>query len=377
MKKKNNIHFKILIVSFAIILIVNILSIICTPFAEFYWKYIFAPVIANIFPRITGIFFFSVGEIMIILGIIVVCMLIPAIITLFICNDKIKKARRAYLIFVMYVLVFIFFTETFNCFIMYHTEKITDKVKFVDTGRDSRVENKNDERGDIYKLLDVYNHVAKCANTLSEKLERDSDGNLISEYTYDECKEALKNTGKYYPLLKGYYPDPKKIINSGIMSQQNLEGIYFPFSMEANYNSLMYCVNMPSTICHELCHLKGYIREDEATFLSYIACVNSENDFIRYSGYINALDYLFDDLMDYGNDDIYSEMVKVNEYVVHDDMFVENYKMEKIEEDSIVSTEKLKKATHAFLDTNLKVNGISSGIKNYDEVVKLLIKYYE
>ena len=78
-----------------------------------------------------------------------------------------------------------------------------------------------------------------------------------------------------------------------------------------------------------------------------------------------------------GNDDIYSEMVKVNEYVVHDDMFVENYKMEKIEEDSIVSTEKLKKATHAFLDTNLKVNGISSGIKNYDEVVKLLIKYYE
>ena len=44
----------------------------------------------------------------------------------------------------------------------------------------------------------------------------------------------------------------------------DLMGIYFPFSMEANYNQDMYKAKLPDTICHELAHTKGYIQEDEA-----------------------------------------------------------------------------------------------------------------
>ena len=28
--------------------------------------------------------------------------------------------------------------------------------------------------------------------------------------------------------------------------------------------------NIPHTICHELSHLKGYMREDEANFIGYL-----------------------------------------------------------------------------------------------------------
>ena len=57
----------------------------------------------------------------------------------------------------------------------------------------------------------------------------------------------------------------------------------------------MYITNMPFTICHELAHLKGYIYEDEANFIAFMACINSDNLFFQYSGYLNVLNYVSKD----------------------------------------------------------------------------------
>ena len=56
--------------------------------------------------------------------------------------------------------------------------------------------------------------------------------------------------------------------------------------MEANYNDVMYIMNKPDTFCHELAHLRGYIYEDEANFIGYLACVESEDAFFQYAGYL-------------------------------------------------------------------------------------------
>lgn len=45
---------------------------------------------------------------------------------------------------------------------------------------------------------------------------------------------------------------------------QQLCGVYSPFTVEANYNGDMPDYNVPHTLCHELSHLKGFMREDEA-----------------------------------------------------------------------------------------------------------------
>ena len=71
--------------------------------------------------------------------------------------------------------------------------------------------------------------------------------------------------GQSYPQLDGYYPYPKPLINSRLLSVQQLCGIYSPFTIEANYNREMPYYNIPHTICHELSHLKGFMREDEPT----------------------------------------------------------------------------------------------------------------
>lgn len=74
-------------------------------------------------------------------------------------------------------------------------------------------------------------------------------------------------------------------------------GYYFPFSMEANYNKVAYVTNLPVTMCHELAHLKGYIQEDEANFIGFLACISSDDLLFQYSGYLSVLNYVNNDFM--------------------------------------------------------------------------------
>ena len=366
---KFKLNTKIVLFLLCFISFFNILSILSTDFAQWYRTYIFANV-SIIFARISGLVPFSVGEIMIVLGIIFVILLVVVLLLGFIKNKTLKKIRRIYLRVTVYILLFVYATETFNCFILYHT-KTLDEVIINNAGTNAGSSLTDDEW-----LMLSYNEVVKNLNELSLSLPRDKNGDLIGEFTYEECKTALLNISDTFDNLSGYYPDPKKIHFSNIMSQQYLMGIYFPFSMEANYNQLMYCANNPSTICHELTHLKGYIREDEANFLAFVACINSDNDFIRYSGYLQVYWYLSEDTF-FLPAEYQEQLLNVNEYVIYDDTFLKYEVFEEVEEDAIISTETLSEATDVFIDTNLKMNGIESGQNNYSEVVKLIILYYQ
>ncbi|MDE7430981.1 MAG: DUF3810 domain-containing protein [Lachnospiraceae bacterium] len=344
----------------------NVLSIFSTTFAEWYRKYFFSK-FSLFFSRISGFVTISVGEVMICLGICLLFLCITIGLLGFLKSSLLKKVRRIYFRSILYVCIFIYAAETFHCFILYHTKPLEDKL-YTDS---------ISTEPDIERLLMVYNEVTGKMNELSKKVRRDENGDLLNDFTYEECKTALRNVSDIFEYLNGYYPNPKKIYYSDIMSQQYLAGIYFPFSMEANYNKLMYCSNYPSTICHELSHLKGYIREDEANFVAYIACIHSENDFIRYSGYLGVYYYLLNDILQYGNDDVYSRMEEPNEYAVADNIFLKREVFEEIEENAIISTEVLSDATDKFIDSNLKLNGVKSGMNNYNEVVRLLILYYD
>ena len=367
-KHKFETNTKVVIVLIILISLFNILSIISTGFAQWYRKYIFSD-ISVLFAKIAGIVSISIGEVMICLGILLLALCIIIGFLGFLKIEILKKIRRIYFRCIVYVCIFVYAAETFNCFMLYHTKTLEEQLY-------SNVDMSSSET-DIERLLAVYNEVTTNMNELSLKVRRDESEDLICDYSYEECKEALRNVSDIFELLKGYYPNPKKIYYSDIMSQQYLAGIYFPFSMEANYNKLMYCSNYPSTICHELSHLKGYIREDEANFISYIACIHSDNEFIQYSGYLSVYYYLLNDLIEYGNEDIYSRMERPNEYASKDNIFVKEEVFEKIEKNSIVSTNVLSEATDKFIDSNLKLNGVKSGMDNYNEVVRLLILYYD
>lgn len=383
--KKININIKIIIVLITLISICNFITIISTDFANLYRKYVFNK-FSSVFAFFADLFPFSVGEIMIVAGIILLILFIISLFTIIFRIENIKKVRRKLYIFFAYVLVFIYFTETFNAFMLYHTEPLKNQI--ITLQKNGKINNDEimnyikiynysiSDLNDINKLLILSDYINVRLNELSEKVPRDSQGNIICTADMSDYKECLLNISDLFPLLKGYYPDAKKIYFSNIMTMQYLSGIYFPFSMEANYNKLMDCVNYPATISHELCHLKGYIREDEANFLAYLACINSNNILIQYSGLLSVQWYLENDLFKYGNKDLLKNHIFCNETVMNDDVFVSEEILNKVQNSSVISPDIINDATDKFLDTNLKINGISSGIDNYNEVVKLLLIYY-
>ena len=81
----------------------------------------------------------------------------------------------------------------------------------------------------------------------------------------------------------------KPVFFSEAMSYMEIVGVFFPYTVEANINTHTTDFDIPFAACHELAHISGFMREDEANFLAYAACRASEEPFFRYSGSATAL----------------------------------------------------------------------------------------
>lgn len=362
---------KLIIGIFIFVTLINICAVISDSFANLYRKYVFHT-ISGLVSAIMSTIPFSFGELLIVLGILLcVYLFILFIIGIWIKSDKYRYIRKISLNLFIVCLLFIYVSESLNWYVLYAADTIENDIY----KKQANEINNNTPKEDEEALYMLYCDTVNNLNELSVKFKRDEEGYISdSLFTVNECKEALLSISDEFDLLKGYYPMPKKIFFSGIMSQQYLAGIYFPFSFEANYNRKMYICNTPATICHELSHIKGYIREDEANFIAYVACTNSENEFIRYCGYLSVYYYVFRDFVTKCNYQAYDCPV-INELVEKDDIFLKPEDFKRIEADSIFSTDVLSDSSEAFTDAYLKFGGVSSGMDSYSEVVRLLLLY--
>ncbi len=362
-------------------ILLNLLAWNSRAFCDAYVTFVF-PIWVNTYARLSGIFPFSVGEYLLYGAVILtadfviflICHGVYLIIRL-VKKDKCKKTYPAFMaIYEKTFLIaasFVFLLMTLNCYILYHVTPFSTRYELTGSGREYTTQ-------DLAILRD---YVVEQANALAEEMERDEKGEL----TWDEetlRKQAvldMQKFGETYPMFAGYYPKPKGLSLSWFYSQQYIMGYYFPFSMEANYNRDMYVSNMPATMCHELSHLKGNIYEDEANFIGYLACEGSEDAFSRYSAYLSVLPYVNRDFKNAvgADSEEYLSHPAISEKVQTDRVFLTEEAWEKVEEVSLLDTQKVKEMTDAFLNTNLTVNGVSEGIVSYSQVVKRLLAYYD
>lgn len=209
-------------------------------------------------------------------------------------------------------------------------------------------------------------------NDLSEQIETDGKGLLDLSHTdlNASSKNAMRNLGHRYPLLNDYYPNPKPIIFSKAMSYLGITGIFSPFTLEANYNSNVDPFIIPYTICHEFAHLKGYMREDEAGFLAYLACINSDSPEFRYSGTLNALQYTLRQLYENVDSQTYNMVYsRISDRVIKETTHSREYWNK--HKNSITTI------ARSANDKYLMVNAQSSGTKSYGMMVDFLLKEYE
>lgn len=361
-----------LLILFSVLL--NIISRIWKGFSNFYVNRIF-PVWVETYGRITGLFPFSVGEWMLYLALLLVFALAAGGILLLVMGRKLsegyKRGYKRYAFFIYWVFGIVCVIMTLNCFLLYQASPISERFE---------IGGSRDKEYGAAEIAALRDYVVVKANELAPSFERDARGYLIApDDMEEEAVRQMQRLGERFENLQGYYPYPKKLFLSGFYSQQYIMGYYFPFSMEANYNRQMYVINTPVTMCHELSHLKGFILEDEANFIGYLACVDAEDPLFRYSAYLSVIGYLDRDFIKAIGEDaeIYLEHPQISQQVADDKMFLTNESWEQVEKRAVLSTETVRQAADTFLDTTLTLNGVTDGTVSYSRVVRLLLQYYD
>ena len=367
-KKKHKKYLAVIAALWAFIVLMNLLAWFAKGVSDWYIDHI-TMIWVNTYSRLTSLAGFSVGEIMIVIGaVLVLALAVLAIVRIFARRKNgFKKFFRRYFRTVFAVATAVCVIMTLNCSMLYHASAIDPAPE-----RESR-------RYTVEELKLLRNYIVEKCNEYSILFDRDESGGIIYDGDLQlKAKEAMWNISDKYPRLSGFYPDVKPLKSSVLMSQIDICGYYFPFSLEANYNTYMYILNYPHTYCHELSHLHGYIYEDEANFLSYLACTESDDDFFVYSGYISVLGYVYNAYWKYIDDwDAYALLPQTNELVDADNIFLTDEAWEEVNRLKIFDTKTVSTVNRTLSDASMKLGGVSDGFASYSRVVGLLLQYYD
>lgn len=278
-----------------------------------------------------------------------------------------RRFCQAYCMTAMWILLAVFVLMTLNCYLLYHTSGFGEKYLEASTGGYG-----------LEELEVLRNFVVEQCNALCCRIPRNKDGSLSYEGDMGEAaREAMGKLGEAYSQLDGFYPAPKPLRCSDFLSRRYIAGCFYPFSMEANYNDVMYVMNMPSAICHELAHLKGFIREDEANLIGYLACVQYEDIYFRYSGYLSVLYYIDNDFREAAGHERYLAAEPILPQVHQDNVFLTDRERARVEEAAPPGAEVVDAVSDSIADARLKLNGVEDGVVSYSNVVELLLRYYD
>lgn len=340
-------------------------------FAHWYSTRIY-PVWVNMTGRFMSVFPFSVSEIL----------LYVVLLTVFLTFFRhiiraIRKCavKREFFIWSCNLYLFagmLFFVYVINCGINYHRESFSESSGI-------RI-----EKYSAKELESVCLWLTKEVNSRSSKTSRDARGVMklggrkesvtkepartsSVKMLNKEAVEAMERLGEHYPELSGYYPNPKGLLFPWILSVQQLSGIYSPFTVEANYNSGMVDYNIPFTACHELSHLRGFMQEEEANFIAFLASIGSENIDFQYSGYLMGWRYCMNVLYQVDYEAWEEIRGQLSEEVEPD--FSANRDFWDRYDGRIAET------ANKVNDTYLKANDQSEGVKSYSRMVDLIVAY--
>ena len=343
-RNRKNREMRLLLAGGGLLIISAVLQVLARKtgwFGQWYAQWVY-PWLSGTLARFFGLFPFPVGELLLYF------LLISCVLYGFCHLGQWKKIVSG----TLFLISLLFFIYTVNCGINYYRRPFSDYLEYR-AGRYSEKE--------LEELLVWLTQRVNAVYTETGGQER--------RKVQNEAVKAMEKLGEQYPQLAGYYPKPKPVLFSRLLSIQQLSGIYSPFTVEANYNAEMTPYNIPHTACHELSHLRGFMREDEANFIGFLACFGSENQEYRYSGYLMGWIYAGNAL----------ESVDHEAYAGYWDML-----RPEVQEDLRENTAfwdrfdtKVSKAAETLNNTYLKANSQSDGVRSYGRAVDLMLAWYQ
>ncbi|MBF7097788.1 DUF3810 domain-containing protein [Alkalibacter mobilis] len=224
---------------------------------------------------------------------------------------------------------------------------------------------------DVDDLYELCLDLTEKASLLRKNLDEDSLGSFELTSGIDDMfartQSGFDLISSAYPQLSGDFGTPKKVFLSRYWSYTGTSGMYFPLTGEANINTNIPDYMLPSTTVHEMAHQRGFAREDEANFISYLVCKSHPDVDFQYSGTMLALGYSMSQLNYYSPEKWQVVRSKYSEGMNRDiDSYVEyrNKYNGKVWEFS-------NKTNNSYLVLNRQ----SDGIRSYGRMVDLLLAY--
>lgn len=334
---------------------------------NFFLKWLFRP-LSHVLGSIFGIFPFSVAEVSILLSPI----LVIALIAVFIVKVVKKPGSRVHTVITFFIncviiggVVYTFYV--FGCGANYSRVPVAVQMEL-----EVRDSSKEELKELLARLVEMTNELRDGEeSTLTE----DEKGVYSLSVSTREMSKKIRDSYKdFKDIDMGLYfagPNvgPKGVMLSYQMSKTEMTGLYTCWTMEANVNVDVPDYSIYSTMAHELSHLNGFIRENEANFLAFLVGLNSDDPEIRYSCFMESLVYTMNAY--YGADpEHYFEVVAPMCNGVRRDLSA-NSEYWKQFEDTVISN-----TVENMNNSYLQGNQVESGTRSYGEMVDLLLAYY-
>ncbi|MBR5057728.1 MAG: DUF3810 domain-containing protein [Clostridiales bacterium] len=231
----------------------------------------------------------------------------------------------------------------------------------------------------VEELEEVFIWVVNGLNESRAACEEDENG--VATYPggtlafLNDVEDLYEESAKDFPMIKGNSARPKFVALSHYWSYTDIVGMYFPFFAEANVNTDIPLVSQFYNACHELSHLHGYAVENDANLAAILVCLNSDCPQLRYAGFREAFDLIWDDLwIAFGNDrEGYVEFMQT-QYLL-EGYFVDTDAIHAYW-DSIEPPKIVEEISDATNDAYLKANQQKDGVKSYNMPTSTVADYY-
>ena len=176
--------------------------------------------------------------------------------------------------------------------------------------------------------------------------------------------ETLPDFG--YTRLKKWQ-HPKKPLLGRLYSAVGVLGFVGPFFCETHVNKDVPEGDYPFTLAHEMAHLAGVTSEAEANYWAYVYCRHSGADALRFCGYYSIFPHVATNVQTFMTEDYYAYWMRS----IHPEIR-ERYAAERAYWEAL-RIPVVDRVQSWLMDASLKHNKVSSGAKEYSEVVRLIL----
>jgi hypothetical protein len=229
------------------------------------------------------------------------------------------------------------------------------------------------ERRDVSaeELRETAEYLVAEINKYTDTLTANKEGSTLMPYGYDTLSaklvEAYDKVCDEHAFISRFSSKVKPVLLSEPWTYTHIAGVYTYFTGESNINVNFPDYTLPYTAAHEMAHQRGIAREDEANFVAFLVCAASDDDYIRYSGYLNLYEYVSNALYR-ADKDAYAEVRAELDPVARMEMSAYSKFFDKYRE-NVAAT-----VTETVNNTYLTIQG-TPGTKSYGMVVDLAVAY--